>query len=147
MPYKNKEARREYYWKNRDKINEYRKEYTSKPEVKKKIRERDNIWRNKNRAKYKDEWNLSKRKSDLKKKKLVFDHYGNICSCCGESIATFLTIDHMNGGGTKHRSKINNNLYTWLVKNNFPTGFQTLCFNCNWGRHINGGVCPHKNPK
>lgn len=22
--------------------------------------------------------------------------------------------------------------------------YQLLCFNCNCGRHRNGGVCPHK---
>ena len=33
---------------------------------------------------------------------------------------------------------------TWLYRNNFPKGFQTLCFNCNWGKHINDGICPHQ---
>ena len=39
-------------------------------------------------------------------------------------------------GGTK--------FYRWLKRNNFPEGFQVLCFNCNCGKEINKGVCPHK---
>ncbi len=35
-------------------------------------------------------------------------------------------------------------LYRWIIKNNFPEEFQILCFNCNSGRHINGGICPHE---
>jgi hypothetical protein len=31
-----------------------------------------------------------------------------------------------------------------LRKNGFPEGFQVLCANCNIGRHINGGICPHE---
>jgi hypothetical protein len=27
--------------------------------------------------------------------------------------------------------------------NGFPAGFQVLCFNCNQGRRLNHGVCPH----
>jgi hypothetical protein len=30
------------------------------------------------------------------------------------------------------------------VKQGFPDGFQTLCFNCNVGKYKNGGVCPHQ---
>ncbi len=32
----------------------------------------------------------------------------------------------------------------WLKANNFPPGFQTLCHNCNIGKHRNKGICPHK---
>ncbi len=75
----------------------------------------------------------------------VFSHYGLSCSCCGESNFKFLTIDHIDGGGAEHRRKIGqNNIYRWLVKNNFPDWFQTLCWNCNSGREVNGGICPHK---
>ncbi len=79
-----------------------------------------------------------------KAKKLVFEHYGRKCACCGEEEEMFLTMDHINGGGIRHRKKIGMKIHVWLFKNNFPDGFQTLCFNCNWGKYINGGVCPHK---
>jgi hypothetical protein len=34
--------------------------------------------------------------------------------------------------------------YQWLIRNAYPPGFQVLCWNCNAGRHINGGTCPHQ---
>jgi len=46
-----------------------------------------------------------------------------------ESIAR----DHINGGGGKHRKESNiTHFYNWLKKNNYPTGFQTLCLNCQF---------------
>ena len=57
----------------------------------------------------------------------------------------FLQIDHIDGGGTKHRREIGvGMLYKWLRRNNYPAGFQTLCANCNFakGRY---GKCPHEN--
>ena len=78
----------------------------------------------------------------------VFNYYGNKCACCGESELYFLTIDHINGGGRKHKQQIKQgDIYKWLVNNGFPPGFQLLCFNCNSGRYRAGGVCPHKQPK
>ena len=69
------------------------------------------------------------------------------CGCCNESCLDFLTMDHINGGGTQHRiNQIKGaSLHRWLIKNNFPVGFQVLCFNCNCGRGLkqNKGVCPH----
>lgn len=82
-------------------------------------------------------------------KKRVLAAYGNSCKCCSEIEPRFLTIDHINGGGHKHLSELEisggHNFRVWLIRNNFPSGFQTLCQNCNQGKHINGGACPHKN--
>ena len=67
------------------------------------------------------------------------------CSCCGETRYIFLTLDHIDmatfpveapRGGVE--------LYAWLIRNNFPGGIRTLCFNCNCGRELNGGICPHE---
>jgi hypothetical protein len=69
---------------------------------------------------------------------------GPKCVCCGESHELLLTIDHINGGGSRHRKDTNNAIYKWLKDNNYPEGFQVLCWNCNMGKHLNGGVCPHK---
>jgi DNA-binding transcriptional LysR family regulator len=74
----------------------------------------------------------------------VFNHYGWVCLCCGETCDLFLTIDHKRGGGQQHRAKVGRDLYGWLVRNDFPEDFETLCFNCNCGRARNHGVCPHK---
>lgn len=70
-----------------------------------------------------------------KQKKLAIDHYGGTCKCCGESCIDFLSIDHVNCDGGKHRKEIKkngSNFYHWLVKNGFPDSYslQVLCFNC-----------------
>ena len=70
--------------------------------------------------------------------------YGGKCRCCGEAENRFLTLDHVNGGGNKDRRAIRSTLWSWLIRNNYPSGFQVLCYNCNCGRALNGGVCPHK---
>lgn len=76
----------------------------------------------------------------------VFDVYGGAkCACCGETIDRFLTLDHMNNDGSEHRRTVGRtSVLKWLKDNNYPPGYQVLCFNCNMGKHLNGGVCPHK---
>lgn len=75
----------------------------------------------------------------------VLTHYGLRCACCGDTTIEFLSLDHIEGGGNKHRKSIGGgaNLYRWIVKNNFPEGFQVLCFNCNLSKGFYGR-CPHK---
>lgn len=85
------------------------------------------------------------KRHNLKIKFEAIFHYGGKCFCCGETVIEFLSIDHINGGGEKHRKEIGyKNIYAWLRLHNWPDGFQTACHNCNFGRHINGGICPHR---
>jgi hypothetical protein len=78
----------------------------------------------------------------------TFNAYGGICACCGESELSFLQIDHINGGGRKHRKEIKSwggaNFYRWLEKRGFPEGYQVLCANCNSAKSLLS-ECPHKN--
>ena len=69
----------------------------------------------------------------------VFSYYGKgqiKCNCCEEKELHLLTIDHINGGGNKHREqegiKTGYSTYSWLKKNNFPEEFQVLCWNCQY---------------
>lgn len=81
----------------------------------------------------------------------ALEFYGNgklACVCCGENNTRFLTIDHVNNDGKQHRMKVKaGNLLRWMKNHNFPKGFQTLCWNCNCGRALNKGICPHKEQK
>lgn len=85
-----------------------------------------------------------------KVKREVLQYYGNnklMCLCCGENTYEFLTIDHINNNGSEERKivrRTGHNIYRYLRKNNYPSGYQTLCFNCNSGKQINKGICPHK---
>ena len=87
------------------------------------------------------------RKCLTKWKGVVLDHYGAACACCGEDVPEFLTIDHINGGGNRHRREtIKSNgagFYRWIVRNEFPKDLQILCFNCNCGKRTSG-MCPHE---
>lgn len=80
-----------------------------------------------------------------KTREMVLAAYGGCCTCCGETENHFLSIDHINGGGNKHKKEINrSNIYRWLVENNYPKdNFQILCFNCNMAKGF-WGICPHQ---
>jgi hypothetical protein len=75
----------------------------------------------------------------------AIDAYGGFCCCCGETERAFLQLDHIESNGAAHRRETNGvRLAGWLRKRGYPAGFRVLCANCNFGRHINGGVCPHE---
>lgn len=78
----------------------------------------------------------------------VFEHYGKKCICCGEDEFLFLSIDHINNDGNKHRTSsgvriTGIRLYSHIRAKGFPKTYQVLCRNCNFGKHMNKGVCPH----
>jgi hypothetical protein len=89
---------------------------------------------------------LDLRRENQEAKAEVLRHYGDTkCRCCGETATEFLTINHVNGGGTRHRNEAKlrgSSFYKWLVKHGFPSGYDVLCMNCNFalGRF---GYCPH----
>ena len=89
--------------------------------------------------KHKEERRYRLRDTRYQLKLEVLSHYSNgtkRCVRCGESRPACLSIDHINGGGTKHRAEVvkasGNGFYRWLRKNNFPQGYQTLCMNCQF---------------
>src|SRR5580698_1920034 len=67
----------------------------------------------------------------------VLARYGRECACCAEDEPLFLTVDHVENDGCLQRRSpgrsSHNNIYNWLVRNGFPSGFQILCINCNQG--------------
>lgn len=79
------------------------------------------------------------------KKQKVLQHYSKsktpFCNCCGSVIKEFLTIDHINGNGNKHRIKSGKDMYHILHKENYPKGFQVLCMNCNFAKGVSS-KCP-----
>lgn len=99
-------------------------------------------WREANRERA----TAKQREIDRRYKLAAYKAYGGfVCACCGETMEPFLSIDHINNDGANHRRDVpRRNLYKWLKVNNYPSGFQVLCMNCNFGKARNGGVCPHK---
>jgi len=77
----------------------------------------------------------------------ILAYGGYRCACCGEGEPDFLSLDHINSGGTRHRrhlARTGRSMFVWLRDNGYPPGFQVLCMNCNLGRYRNGGACPHQ---
>jgi len=68
--------------------------------------------------------------------------YGGHCVLCGEEHWEFLTIDHINGGGTEHRRSIGSkHIYVWLKERGWPkNGYRLLCANCNCSEKSNKRV-------
>jgi len=108
------------------------------------------------REKYKSlqKINYQKRKDTiyslaLKKKTNIISHYTKgcmACVCCGVTGLKFLTIDHINNDGKLDRMP-GSKFYNWIIENNYPSNLQVLCWNCNMGKNLNNGKCPHKTPK
>lgn len=79
----------------------------------------------------------------LRNKLKIISHYTNGEMRCmnpdcevpgGAKNIWALSVDHINGGGCKHTEelkKLGTNFYAWLIKNNYPKGFQVICMNCN----------------
>lgn len=85
-------------------------------------------------------------------KDAVFAAYGGYkCACCSETERKFLTLDHVKNDGASFRRMIAGNrqaaggtTYRWLAAHGFPAGYQVLCMNCNHGKRMNNGICPHQ---
>lgn len=73
-------------------------------------------------------------KNRQEKRFSIIRHYSPEIKCqhCGNDDARILQIDHINGGGGVHRKQTGSSMgnYYWIIKNNFPPGFQILCPNC-----------------
>lgn len=111
----------EYYRRNRDKMLADNKQ-----------------WRVENRERY----NELQRAYERRRREKVLGHYGGTCACCGESQYEFLTLEHINGGGRKHRQAVGS-VYREIVRLGFPEGYAVLCWNCNSAKGLYG-FCPHE---
>jgi hypothetical protein len=96
----------------------------------------------------KKETDKSKRLSGALKSEVFTAYGGWKCACCGEEERSFLTIDHMqNNGSQLRREGVHGHstmFYRWLKKSLYPKDFQVLCMNCQFGKRMNNGICPHQ---
>lgn len=150
MVYK-KEYMKQWRLKNKDKIKRnHKKEYLRK---KTRYLERAKKYYEEHKEKMKPYMSEYNRKWHQKFRIMALDHYSKgkmECSCCGEKILDFLTIDHKKNNGTKHRKEIGAaHIFRWLVRNNYPEEYDVLCMNCNFAKGLkyNNGICPHKKVK
>jgi len=111
-------------------------------------RKHEREWRKEWRRKYPGREKEIKKKCSMKLRKEMLDAYGSQCTCCGEKEMSFLTIEHINHDGGKHRRKLGNNggqsVWRDLRKKGWPkNGYTLLCWNCQLATAW-GDICPHK---
>ena len=121
---------------NIEEVLKYEKNRRIRDKEKNKIRDRIRHTKNKKTRSQKSRIKRQNRKL------LVLAHY-SICeypicavSGCGITDLDMLTLDHINGGGNKHREKIGRHLYEWIIENDYPLGFQDLCWNHNLKKEL-----------
>ena len=150
MALTNKERRRRYYLRHTEEIKAYFRKYYLEhgrkrgkltEEQRHKNTENTKRWREANPEKYeasKKRHRILRREEALILKREVLIHYGGdklACVICGEGRLACLSIDHIDGGGTKHRNQLRawGELFNrWLKAQNYPDGYQTLCMNCQF---------------
>jgi hypothetical protein len=93
-----------------------------------------------------EELRVKRNRYHAERRKAVLNHYGNRCSWpgCNVTDPDMLQIDHVNGGGLRHRKELGcgpggsgTTVCAFLIKNNFPPGFRILCANHNWKHKAN----------
>ena len=153
---KNREAAARYRERNREKFNQRMRDW--REANREKAREQSREWRNRKLASASPEEEAAIRAAETARTKRsqdrrrdeVFTAYGGYrCACCAETERLFLSIDHINNDGNVERKSgvyrsSGTAFYLWLCKQKFPPGYQVLCMNCQFGKHRNGGVCPHQ---
>lgn len=139
---------RQYYLENKvrhlSNMSAYRQEH--KDEIRQYTRDHSSS-RNKYCQEY---WNINKdtlsvkgseyrytRRLQSKRDALAYYSKGTYtCADCGFKGDEFtLTLDHIQDDGCLHKQeqRYKQSFYIWVVKNNYPKGFQVLCHNCNYG--------------
>jgi len=126
----------------------YQKEYYQRPEIKKRTQE---YMKDYNKG-YNQRPDIKKRKNRQRREqhkilqRQFLEMYGGVCMCCGEKDIRFLTLDHVNGNGSADRRERSRAAILREALSDLNTEkYQILCYNCNMGKAINDGVCPHHN--
>jgi len=145
---RNKISSKKYHAKSevKTKMNLAQKERRSNPEIREKLLKEGKSYRDNLRMKILQTYSKRLSNSEIP-----------CCKCCGEnSHLEFLAIDHIAGKkemdsepelvklGYSSNFK-STSLNVWIVKNNFPKGFQILCHNCNQAKgYSKNNKCPHE---
>lgn len=89
--------------------------------------------------------NTKSRDNHRKSREAMIEAYGGKCECCGDEAIEFLCLDHIDGGGSRHRKyESNSTLFRRLRREGFPKGeYRILCHNCNFS-YSAYSYCPHQ---
>ncbi len=129
-----KERQRIWREKNKEQFNKWQRENYKKNPEKHNKQNMETYYRH--HKEYRLKARIYTKNRTIKEKLIVFNHYSkgkNCCELCGTTDKDVLSVDHINGGGVKHRKDMKgSHIEHWLIKNNFPDGFRILCMNCQF---------------
>lgn len=94
--------------------------------------------------------NQNRRLRRARLKKEVIELLGGVCTCCSEPNLLKLTVDHVANDGNMQTSlpRGSTDLYSKILNGTVTVSlFQLLCWNCNFSKHLGGGVCIHQRRK
>lgn len=83
---------------------------------------------------HRDERLVYWKRHEMQRKIKVLTHYGNgkcVCVRCSYDKLAALTIDHIYNDGYKEKQH-GHGFYRKLELSGFPSGYQTLCMNCQY---------------
>lgn len=144
-PEKKREEDRKWRENNREKLREGYRRY--RENNKEKIQAQQKEYRERTREARKKSNTLYHRKRRQEIRNKIFDMLGGpVCKQCGYSEdSRALQIDHINGGGHRHRKSTSPSLYYAAILASGGEGFQVLCANCNQiKRYANSEVTDKK---
>ena len=138
----------QYYFAHPERVKDRSKKYrTANLE---RIRERDRLFHAAHRERDKQvnrQYRITNRQKIFQRRQKIkleiIAHYGGKCEWpegCKVIDPDMLTLDHINGEGSKHRKEIGgggHRIYRWLIQNKFPSGFRLLCSNHNLKHYFN----------
>lgn len=123
-----KEYQRKWQEKNAEAIKEYSKEYYWKHREQQIAAVERSSKTERGRKRKRDNQNRYNREL----RAALLDMIGTRCVRCGFDDPRALQIDHVNGGGRRHRSQFKSTKkYYKAIMESGGTGYQTLCANCN----------------
>lgn len=86
---------------------------------------------------YLADWNAARREKWKLAAVNVLTNGEGTCRDCGQGDLDVLTFDHIENNGKEHRKDVPTSKFLWwLIKNDYPDGFQVLCANCNLKKEV-----------
>lgn len=116
-----------------------RNRHATNPQTRERVRQAGRRYRARNLEKSRE----ASRQSHKARRERVLTKYGGKCACCGEWRIPFLAVDHVHGGGTRERKRLNvTGVYRKLDAMDRSPEYRILCHNCNMA-YAYCGTCPH----
>lgn len=132
-PDKNRAYAIKSYYKHIDRAKKY---YLDNKEV---MRESGKRWHKDNKEKV----GIRNKNRVVSIRRRFLEKYGHKCSCCGETLYEFLTIEHLKGQRGQMKKENSYQAYKHALDDSYAGMYTILCMNCN---HAKGkyGYCPHQ---